>query len=154
MCIYNFEMQEIIEKQKKQKILRSLCHVYAHGKGPFGHFAVCIHTAKNPRGAYLCVGGCELGVQPCPLPCVLVHGARQRGRHDARQRFPHGNVSRTAEVSRTATSSGTAERMTHDRGFVHGNVPGRTAANDGTATLMDARQRATRTAKLFAEPFR
>jgi hypothetical protein len=46
MCIYNFEMQGIKEKQK-----------LLWGKGPFGHIAVCIHTKKPPHGAHLCILG-------------------------------------------------------------------------------------------------
>jgi hypothetical protein len=147
MCICNFEMQGIKEKQKKQKILRSLCRVYAHGKGPFGHFAVCIHTAKNPRIAYLCVGGASwVCRQALCRACLFTAHSKEAG-------TTHGNASRTATARHTAASSGTAERMTHGRGFAHGNVPGRTAANDGTATFVDARQRAARTAKLFFFPY-
>jgi hypothetical protein len=54
MSIFYFEMQGLKEKQKKSKKLGALCRVYAHGKGLFGHFAVCIHTAKSPRGSHLC----------------------------------------------------------------------------------------------------
>jgi hypothetical protein len=53
MSILYFEMQGLKEKPKKSEKLGPLCRVYAHGKGPFGHFAVRIHTAKGPRGAHL-----------------------------------------------------------------------------------------------------
>jgi hypothetical protein len=50
MDIYVFAILKCreLKKNKKKKILWVLCRAYAHGKGPFGHFA------KNPRGASLC----------------------------------------------------------------------------------------------------
>jgi hypothetical protein len=57
MSIFYFEMHGLKEKQKKSEKLGALCRVYAHGKGPFGHFAVCIHMAKDPRGGHLYIRG-------------------------------------------------------------------------------------------------
>jgi hypothetical protein len=103
--------------------------------------------AKNPRGAYLCVGWCELGVQAGSLPCVLVHGARQRGRHDARQRFPHGKGK--AHGSELGHGNGddarqrVGARQRYDARQRAGarQRPRCTAANARTATCLDARQR-------------
>jgi hypothetical protein len=135
MCICNFEMQGIKEKHKKQKILRSLCRVYAHGKGPFGHFAVCIHTAKTPRGAYLCVGVARwFASQGLCRACwctahgkegVTTHGnipARQREK--TRQRPPaRQREQRTAASLGTATARDTRQRrMAWQTPGMHGNV--------------------------------
>jgi hypothetical protein len=71
--------------------------VYAHGKGPFGHFAVCKHTVKRPHGCHLYTRGA--GRSPvqalCHASCGTAHGKARgtthgkstaRQLHDARQR--------------------------------------------------------------------
>jgi hypothetical protein len=102
MSIFYFEMQGLKEKQKKSKKLGALCHVYAHGKGPFGHFAVRIHTAKSPRGGHLCIAqpaGCVcLGL--CRARSSRAHGNEQR--HSPRQSMAHGNATAHGKAWRTA----------------------------------------------------
>jgi hypothetical protein len=131
-----------------------------------GVFAVCMHTAKDhlvtlPCAytwqrlyvALTCASGGWMVCQPGSLPCVLVHGARQRGSYHARQRArtamrtTHGSVRRHGNENnarqrppawqrkqRTAASLRCARQRagTHGREAWHGKTPG-THGNVSTA---------------------
>jgi hypothetical protein len=118
MSIFYFEMQGLNEKQKKSEKMGPLCRVYAHDKGPNGHFAVCIHTAKSPRGGHLCV----LGAGKVRAGMVFAMRASRR---------------RTAKVS-FATHGKEAwhgKGCTHGKEMWHGNRKKRTAKFSRTATV-------------------
>jgi hypothetical protein len=110
MSIFYFKMQGLKEKQKKSEKLGALCRVYAHAKGPFGHFAVRIHTAKAPRGGHLCIAqptGCVcLGL--CRASSSRAHDNEQR--HSPRQSSAHGNATTHDKAGRTAKD------LTYDSG--------------------------------------
>jgi hypothetical protein len=78
---------------------------------------------------------------------VLAHGARQRGRHDARQSFPHGNGKAHGSELGTATATTHGSELGHDSDMTHGSELGHgsdmTHGNGHDARQrMPARQRA------------
>jgi hypothetical protein len=149
ICVFSILKCRELKKNKKQKLLLELCGVYAHGKGPFDHIAVCIHTAKVPRVAHLCI----LGASWCAC----------QGHCRASYRWAHGNpartasLRRTAKIRRTAKALGARQRLAarqrktaHGKGCHHGNETRRTAkfARHGKVLAVriwqDARQRPVR----------
>jgi hypothetical protein len=107
--------------------------VYAHGKGPNGHFAVCIHTAKRPRGGHLYTRGA--GRSPvqalCRASCRTAHGKARgttHGKHLARQlhnarQHCHArqNQKRTVKIGRMAKIHDARQRkQARQRFLTHG----------------------------------
>jgi hypothetical protein len=106
ICVSHILKCRELKKNKKTEITVHLCRVYAHGKGPFGHFAVCTHTAKG-HVAHTCV----------PLALCLCAGrvfaVRFCGRRTAKAQLGARQHPRTAQIRRTAEILPTAERMAH-----------------------------------------
>jgi hypothetical protein len=73
ICVFSILKCRELKKNKKTENTVELCRVYAHGKGPFGHFVVCIHMAKPPRGAHLCI----LGASWCAARAFAVRARRR-----------------------------------------------------------------------------
>jgi hypothetical protein len=152
ICVFSILKCKELKKNKKIENTVELCRVYAHSKGPFGHVAVRIHTAKAPRGSRI------LGASWCAARVFAVRASRRA--HSKRCRWAHGNDNGTALTRRTAksrctakaprrtaASARTATTTTHNKGSCHGNERRRTttiAWHDKGIALhiwQDARQR-------------
>jgi hypothetical protein len=108
--------------------------VYAHGKGPFGHFAVRIHTAKPPTWRTPVQPGSWSGCCPRPLPCELALGrtAKPPGQRTAtttaRQRIGTRQcIDARQSPQRTAKGPRTAKVSAHGNVHTHGKEAMRTA---------------------------
>jgi hypothetical protein len=110
ICIYNFEMHEIKEKQIKKKILWGLCRAFAHCKGPYTHGkAPTWHPPVRP--------GSWLGMLPRPLPCEPAPGHKAKGQ-PRRTTTHHARLSSGPRQRRYARQ----REKAHGKGPTLGNV--------------------------------
>jgi hypothetical protein len=107
MCIPNFEMQGINEKQKKMQ--QGLCRVYAHGKGHLVTLS-CAYTRQSGNVALACAPWWRVVCLARALPCGWMGDAQQRlGHCRAGGGSAHDKDCSTAEARCMAMIGCTAE---------------------------------------------